>query len=68
MWAQRDSNSRHPACKAGALNQLSYAPFFKGDCKGTALFIILQAVKLIFIKKFIFAGSGPSAWLLESAF
>ncbi len=26
MWAQRDSNPRPPACKAGALNQLSYAP------------------------------------------
>ncbi len=25
-WAQRDSNPRPPACKAGALNQLSYAP------------------------------------------
>ena len=26
LWAQKDSNLRHPACKAGALNQLSYAP------------------------------------------
>ena len=26
MWAQTDSNRRPPACKAGALNQLSYAP------------------------------------------
>ncbi len=25
-WAKRDSNPRHPACKAGALNQLSYSP------------------------------------------
>ena len=35
-WAQKDSNLRHPACKAGALNQLSYAPstslnFFQPD-------------------------------------
>ncbi len=26
QWAKRDSNPRHPACKAGALNQLSYSP------------------------------------------
>src|SRR5215467_3167092 len=25
-WAKRDSNPRLPACKAGALNQLSYSP------------------------------------------
>src|SRR5678815_3772898 len=25
-WAKRDSNPRHPACKAGALDQLSYSP------------------------------------------
>ena len=28
LWEQRDLNPRPPACKAGALNQLSYAPFF----------------------------------------
>ena len=27
LWAQTDLNRRPPACKAGALNQLSYAPF-----------------------------------------
>jgi hypothetical protein len=26
-WAHTDSNRGHPACKAGALNQLSYAPY-----------------------------------------
>src|SRR5216684_1301740 len=26
QWAKRDSNPRLPACKAGALNQLSYSP------------------------------------------
>src|SRR5437016_10832615 len=26
QWAKRDSNPRPPACKAGALNQLSYSP------------------------------------------
>ena len=31
-WEQRDSNPRPSACKADALNQLSYAPFFFG-CK-----------------------------------
>ena len=28
-WAKRDSNPRHPACKAGALNQLSYSPWIE---------------------------------------
>ena len=28
MWEQRESNPRPSACKADALNQLSYAPFF----------------------------------------
>ena len=27
VWAQTDSNRRPSACKADALNQLSYAPF-----------------------------------------
>src|SRR5438552_848687 len=26
QWAKRDSNPRPPACKAGALNRLSYSP------------------------------------------
>ena len=29
MWEQRESNPRPSACKADALNQLSYAPFFR---------------------------------------
>lgn len=28
-WDKRDSNPRPPACKAGALNQLSYYPVFQ---------------------------------------
>ena len=36
-WEQRDSNPRPSACKADALNQLSYAP--KRDDKGTYKFI-----------------------------
>ena len=32
-WAQKDSNLRPSACKADALNQLSYAPFLKGIAK-----------------------------------
>ena len=41
LWAKRDSNPRHPACKAGALNQLSYSPgsgaphFFSSENAGT---------------------------------
>ena len=27
LWEQRESNPRPSACKADALNQLSYAPF-----------------------------------------
>ena len=39
MWEQRGSNPRPSACKADALNQLSYAPISieligsKRDCK-----------------------------------
>lgn len=29
LWAKRDLNPRHPACKAGALDQLSYSPLKK---------------------------------------
>ena len=29
MWAQTDSNRRPSACKADALNQLSYAPVLR---------------------------------------
>jgi hypothetical protein len=43
LWEQTDSNRRPSACKADALNQLSYAPLCKparkvlfGDCKDTA--------------------------------
>ena len=28
LWEHMDSNQGPPACKAGALNQLSYAPFY----------------------------------------
>ena len=31
MWAQTDSNRRPSACKADALNQLSYAP--ESNCR-----------------------------------
>src|SRR5712671_132865 len=33
QWAKRDSNPRPPACKAGALNQLSYSPEPWGGAK-----------------------------------
>ena len=48
LWEQRESNPRPSACKADALNQLSYAPevsfeelfrsFLKRDCKFRQLF------------------------------
>ena len=31
LWEQRESNPRPSACKADALNQLSYAPFNFGN-------------------------------------
>src|SRR2546427_2532859 len=34
QWAKRDSNPRPPACKAGALNQLSYSPVAPRGLKG----------------------------------
>ena len=36
VWEQTDSNRRPSACKADALNQLSYAP--ERDCKGKPIF------------------------------
>src|ERR687895_244544 len=39
-WAKRDSNPRHPACKAGALNQLSYSP--ESGASTTTVLAILQ--------------------------
>ena len=45
-WEQRESNPRPSACKADALNQLSYAPEqacrFKQDCKYTDFFSICK--------------------------
>ena len=46
-WEQRESNPRPSACKADALNQLSYAPdknsvSFETDCKYTAFFRICK--------------------------
>ncbi len=32
-WAHTGSNRGPPACKAGALNQLSYAPLIKESAK-----------------------------------
>ena len=37
-WEQRESNPRPSACKADALNQLSYAPFLNWDCKDSIFF------------------------------
>ena len=60
-WEQRDSNPRPPACKAGALNQLSYAPeiscqllvvscwLFSKRCKYSFVFIICKNIAVIFI-------------------
>src|SRR5579863_1724640 len=36
QWAKRDSNPRLPACKAGALNQLSYSPVTRGRLESQA--------------------------------
>src|SRR5438093_3823708 len=36
QWAKRDSNPRPPACKAGALNRLSYSPVAPRGLKGEA--------------------------------
>ena len=33
LWEHTGSNRGPSACKADALNQLSYAPFFNWDCK-----------------------------------
>jgi hypothetical protein len=33
LWEHTGSNRGPSACKADALNQLSYAPFFDWECK-----------------------------------
>ena len=43
-WEMRDSNPRPPACKAGALNQLSY-------CKTNGFSISTKKMFTVFIKK-----------------
>ncbi len=48
MWSHKDSNLGPPACKAGALNQLSYEtilllPFLLTWCKITGSLLIMQA-------------------------
>ena len=42
VWAQKDSNLRPSACKADALNQLSYAPFFEKRGKDKCTICIMQ--------------------------
>ena len=46
-WEQRESNPRPSACKADALNQLSYAPFSCFFCPITASDFSLQSVTTI---------------------
>ena len=38
LWEQRESNPRPSACKADALNQLSYAPFNFGTANIAHIF------------------------------
>ena len=42
LWEQRDSNPRPSACKADALNQLSYAP--EWECKSSGNFGISKNI------------------------
>ena len=44
LWEQRESNPRPSACKADALNQLSYAPFSCFFCPMAALDFIRRSV------------------------
>ena len=37
LWEHTGSNRGPSACKADALNQLSYAPFFNWECKDNRL-------------------------------
>ena len=57
VWEQRESNPRPSACKADALNQLSYAPvkelFPEWDCKYRHFFFTSN----IFGQKFVYICS-----------
>ena len=62
LWEQRESNPRPSACKADALNQLSYAPFdfpFLSDreCKDISIFLFCKKI-LVFFKKFYRFGNN----------
>ncbi len=51
LWEQRESNPRPSACKADALNQLSYAPFLNWDCKDRCYFLFCKFY-LTFLQEF----------------
>ena len=61
LWEQRDSNPWPSACKADALNQLSYAPEFLrlGRCKGKHYFLNLQIFDKLFFQR---VSSSFEAW------
>ena len=70
-WEQRESNPRPSACKADALNQLSYAPFrnvmnffsfIEEDCKGRQKKHICKYF-LCFLK--VFCRFGPKLLYLQ---
>ena len=48
LWEQRESNPRPSACKADALNQLSYAPFNFG----LQMYDFFLKVQILFVKDF----------------
>ena len=49
LWEQQDSNLWPPACKAGALNQLSYAPIiFKNSRRCRRFSFAVAKVDIIF--------------------
>ena len=51
LWRHTDSNRGPSACKADALNQLSYASLFafpERDCKDRQLFYFTKCLRQIF--------------------
>ena len=52
LWEQRESNPRPSACKADALNQLSYAPFRIGTAKIDVIFYSANIISLFGINLF----------------
>ena len=57
LWDQRDSNPRPSACKADALNQLSYDPFCNSIANIHSIFKSQNKIQIIFKLFFVLSSN-----------